>query len=294
MQRLKTISQMGIPPKYHCIPTFSRYDHSLGVCHLLSKLGATLEEQVAGLLHDISVPAFSHVIDFVFGNGKSAQEDFHDKLHHKFIFNSEIPGILNKHGISLNRITNPENYSLLERPTPALCADRVDYGLREFVEWLNPSAAYNSLPGLMNLNGEIVFNSQKLGFIFATNFIQLQHRNWGGKEPILRYIVFADAISHLVDSGEIKLNDFFGREDVLLQKIEKSSNLEVKNRLALLKSKNFLKLYKPKGEWVFKKFRYVDPKIYHHNTLQTLTSLNAQYKSLLEKERIRTSKGVLS
>lgn len=64
--RLKGINQLGIPPEYD--PTnvfFSRYDHSVGVLVLLKKLGASLEEQVAGLLHDSSHTALSHQIDWV-------------------------------------------------------------------------------------------------------------------------------------------------------------------------------------------------------------------------------------
>ena len=35
---------------------------------LIKKLGGSVEEQIAGLLHDVSHTAFSHVIDYVFDN----------------------------------------------------------------------------------------------------------------------------------------------------------------------------------------------------------------------------------
>jgi hypothetical protein len=53
--RLKNISQFGVPDLYYHFKNYSRYEHSVGVMILLRKLGATLEEQVAGLLHDVSV-----------------------------------------------------------------------------------------------------------------------------------------------------------------------------------------------------------------------------------------------
>jgi len=51
--RLKSISQFGVPDKYYHIKNFNRYEHSMGVMILLRKLGATPEEQIAGLLHDV-------------------------------------------------------------------------------------------------------------------------------------------------------------------------------------------------------------------------------------------------
>ena len=49
LQRLQDISMAGyaepfFPDSYH-----SRFEHSVGVCYLLSKFGASLKEQIAGL-----------------------------------------------------------------------------------------------------------------------------------------------------------------------------------------------------------------------------------------------------
>lgn len=61
--RLKNISQFGIPDQYYHLKNYSRFEHSVGVMILLRKLGASVEEQAAGLLHDVSVSAFSHIIN---------------------------------------------------------------------------------------------------------------------------------------------------------------------------------------------------------------------------------------
>ena len=75
------------------------------------------------------VKAFSHVIDYAF---KNKSFNFHEKFHKKIITGSEIPDILDTFGFTVNRILDEKNFPLLERDMPDLCADRVDYGLRDF------------------------------------------------------------------------------------------------------------------------------------------------------------------
>ena len=74
-QRLKRIRQAGPSALVYEFKTVTRYEHSLGVHILLSRLGADRREQVAGLLHDISHTAFSHAVDFVYD---SEEQDHHE------------------------------------------------------------------------------------------------------------------------------------------------------------------------------------------------------------------------
>lgn len=134
---LKNISQYGVPDKYYHLRNYSRYEHSVGVMLLLRKLGATLEEQIAGLIHDVSHFAFSHVADWVFSEGNKGNEDLQNNLMEEFVRDGKIASTLIKHGFSADRLLNEENYSLLERKIPGLCADRIDYALREIKYWLN-------------------------------------------------------------------------------------------------------------------------------------------------------------
>ena len=92
VQRLRKIEQFGIPSEWHCFPGFKRFEHSVGVLILLIKLNAPLKEQIAGLLHDVSHTAFSHVVDWVFG-ATTTNEDYQDLIHEKILIQSEIPKI---------------------------------------------------------------------------------------------------------------------------------------------------------------------------------------------------------
>ena len=136
LQRLKKIEQFGVPSAWYCFPGFSRFEHSVGVLILLKKLNASLKEQIAGLLHDVSHTAFSHVADWVFGS-TIENEDLQDLIHKKILIQSEIPKILEKYSFKISEVSKIEDFGLLERSIPDLCADRVDYALREFMCWTN-------------------------------------------------------------------------------------------------------------------------------------------------------------
>src|SRR5438874_2437653 len=129
VQRLRCIHQAGasqylLPEKAR----HTRFEHSLGVMYVLRRVGAGIEEQVAGLLHDIPHTAFSHTADIVFPND---EHTFHERFQHEIVSRSAIPAILAKYDIDLRAALEPDGYRLLEQPLPWLCADRVDYGLRD-------------------------------------------------------------------------------------------------------------------------------------------------------------------
>lgn len=131
VQRLKGIHQGGASYLVNKEWNVTRYEHSVGVMVLIRKLGGTLQEQIAGLLHDVSHTAFSHVIDFVLDN---KSEDFHEEIFEETIMDSEIPSILKQHGYSIEEIMQGD-HSLLEQPLPLLCADRIDYTLRDLYRY---------------------------------------------------------------------------------------------------------------------------------------------------------------
>jgi len=290
--RLKNISQYGVPDKYYHLKSYSRYEHSVGVMLLLRKLGATLEEQVAGLIHDVSHLAFSHVADWVFSEGYKGNEDLQNTLMKDFIRNSKITGTLTKHGFSTDRLLNEENYSLLEKKIPDLCADRLDYAIREFKYWLNPGIVEKCLDGLVNYNGEIVFSSQEIAFLFASNFLELQTRHWGGFEGVTRYHLFSEALKLALLEGIIKKKDLYKDEPFILAKLE-NHNRKIEDILSCLKKKDLKDYMCNSGKKVFKKFRYVDPKVINNGELIRLSSLSKDFTELLNKHRKINEKGLI-
>ncbi len=127
MQRLKQVHQGGAIFMVNPGIAHTRYEHSIGVMYLVKLMGGAIEEQIAALLHDVSHTAFSHVGDNVFHR---KGEDYHEHIFEHFVRSSSIPAILQEYGFHCEDLFD-NNYALLEQPYPYLCADRIDYTLRD-------------------------------------------------------------------------------------------------------------------------------------------------------------------
>lgn len=286
LRRLKRIAQYGVPDEFYHLKNYSRFEHSLGVMLLLKKLGASEEEQIAGLLHDISHTAFSHVIDWVLGSGK--RENYQDKKHENYPQNNaEITGILKRYNYQTERIFNHHNFRLLERKLPALCADRTDYALREFA----PQKAKHCANALTVRKGKIVFKDRNSASLFARNFLKRQREHWGGFEAASRYRIFADVLKRALDKKIISLDSFRQDDSFILKKLKKTNDKKIQKTLAVLKEKSLTNLPKSK-RIVHKKFRYAIPDFIFNNKLIRLTKVDTAFKKEVEVARWENRQGV--
>lgn len=285
VQRLKKIGQFGIPDELYHQKNFNRYEHCVGVMLLLKKLGASEEEQVAGLLHDVSHTAFSHVIDFVVGT--TGKENYQDMQLEKYIYTTGLSDILTRHGYDPVRISASENFSLLEEPTPSLCADRLDYGLREF----SASEAQQSLKGIATGNGLIVFTNISAARIFAEAFLKRQEHHWGSQETFSRYHIFTEALKCALERKIISFEDFWKTDEEVMEKIAAAKNEKILSLFEILKKPALADI--PQNETIVrKKFRYVDPLVLHETLTTPLSQLDENFKKILEEARETNKKGL--
>lgn len=170
VQRLKGVHQAGASYLMNEKWNVTRFDHSVGAMLLIKKLGGSVEEQIAGLLHDVSHTAFSHVIDYVFDN---ENESYHEEIFSAVVKNSEIPAILSKHGYNYEDILlDDSKWTLLERSAPELCADRVDYTLRDMYTYgyISLEEAQNFLDDLIEVNGRMVLQNIEIAEWFTKTY----------------------------------------------------------------------------------------------------------------------------
>ena len=283
MLRLKNIRQYGV--NYYVIKpeTYHRYEHSVGVYLLLKKYGASLKEQVAGLLHDVSHTVFSHVGEWIFDH-KDGLSSYQDDNHDSFLKATGFAEILEKHGFTLASINHKHNnFSLLEQDLPDLCLDRIEYnlqgGLREnLITKDDFDAILNSLK----------FKDDKWYFTDIENakkfaLISLYHTEkiWGSPLGLLTYKLTGQALKIALNKKYFSLDDIkFGEDDLIWQKLITIDDVQIKYLVnKLINHQNF---YLPSSAeeadfFLHSKFRGVNPWVKINNKFQRLTEVDADY-----------------
>ena len=293
IQRLRNIQQHGPDVWVWKHANITRFEHSIGVMLLLKKFGAPLQEQVAGLLHDSSHGAFSHAIDFVYGNQLAA--DFADRLVTEVIGKSNMPLILKKYGFTLEEMFRMELYPLLERPAPDLCADRIDYFFRDSHRYgvTSLDEIRTMLDSLTIANKEFVFSDPWAAFMFGSKYLEAAGRVFGSKESIFFHTMIAEAIKIALRTGILSSDDLFLLNDLEVSKVLiASQNPEIKDRLSLISPKTQLQLEEENPDVHLKvKVRLVDPKVIVGKNLKRLSEINNGYANMLEHSRVSQGNG---
>lgn len=266
--RLKEISQGGYVFLSYPKITTNRFEHSLGVCHLIKKLGGTKLEQIAGILHDISHTAFSHVIDYILRND---YEDYHEKIRIHFLKDQSLINALSQLGFKTLDFEEENKFNLLEQPLPKLCADRIDYTLRDLLAWgfIDRESINFFLSCLENLNGEIIVNNKEAALWFREKYNILNIKIYGDPRNVYARNSLTDILKQGLDKKIIELKDFEKSDFNILKKIESS---ELKDLFDQIKENLKTNNYLIQNEVVIKK-RQVDPLVRVGNKIVPLSKL---------------------
>ncbi len=298
-QRLKGICQQGVPKGYMAQdqPDYSRYEHSIGVMLALKRLNAPIEEQVAGLLHDVSHTAFSHLVDYVFGTG--VKEAYQDSIHSRFFEDgSELSDILKKHSIDPKRISNPELYPLLEREQPEMCADRLDSTLRYFAHTGKSDFVASILSSVKKSGNTIIFDSFNTAREFALRHIKVWNGVLGGYgerdyEMRIRWYILGSTLTYAIKQGIIKKEDFDYSDSYVMEKLEASNNKKILEMLEVLKGALEFEIsdHAPKVT-LFSKFRYVDPIYSNEKGERRVSDTDPSFRELVKDAMKRNQAGI--
>jgi uncharacterized protein len=290
-QRLKDVCQQGVPKEY-ILPnqsSFYRYDHCVGAMLILRKLNASLEEQVAGLLHDVSHTAFSHLVDYVFGEGE--KEDYQDSIHHIFFGSgTELATILEKHGLDPQKISKPELYGLLEREQPYLCADRFDYTTRYWATLGDIDFIKLCLNSVTANKGNMIFNSRVAAKEFASHHTvwQPEWSGWGGTQfdMRIRWYLFGEALRIAIENGIVSKDDFMKTDSYVMKKVHQARNQKINTILKVLQKPLKFKITdKNPKVTLYSKFRYVDPMFIESGELHKVSDIDDKFMEDIEVHR---------
>ncbi|MGL4572181.1 MAG: HD domain-containing protein [Clostridium sp.] len=293
VQRLKNIHQGGasylINPKWNV----TRYEHSVGAMLLIKLMGGSVEEQIAGLLHDISHTAFSHVVDFALDNN---DEDYHEKIYDEIIEVSNIPEILLNNGYDYKDILfNESKWTILEKSAPKLCADRIDYTLRDMYHYgfITKEEIQRFLNNLIIVNGEIVITSIEVSEWFTETYYKevigffMNPLNVYANDRLVRSLKIA------LELKEINLDDLRKDDTFVYELLKKSKSKEIQHLLNSI-NKN-VKLVENREDYDIyqrNKLRIIDPSIVIDNQVFKTSDKSELAKLLTEKALYKNKQGL--
>jgi uncharacterized protein len=293
VQRLKGIHQGGASYLINHEWNVTRYEHSIGTMLFIRLMGGSIEEQIAGLLHDISHTAFSHVVDFIF---KNDNEDYHEKIYDTIVESSIIPEILSIHGYEYKDILfNESKWTILEKSAPKLCADRIDYTLRDMYHYgfISKEEIQMFLNDLKVVEGEVVITSSKTSEWFVDVYYKEVIGFFMNMQNVYAYNRLSKALEIALDLNEITLDDLLKEDKYVYGLLENSKSKDV---LSLIKSINKeVKLIENKDEYdIFQKnkLRMIDPTIFIEGELYRASEKSSAVKLMNKKALEKCEQGV--
>lgn len=277
-QRLRHISQSGVSGLLGIAPDFSRYDHSLGVMLLLRRLGAPLKEQAAGLLHDLSHTAFSHVADFVYAEHEVS---YHERMWPEVVARSEIPAILAAYGFEWQALEAESGpFTLLEQPAPDLCADRVDYFLRTLLPagLGTPAQMAEALAHLVPHEGQIVVDDLEVARWMAERYIEMDEAMWSSPREVALYWILAHAMRRAVELGYLQEADWYQTDRALWKQLHRLRDPKIRKLLSYVRADTIVIPNEERHDFVTQtKVRTIDPPVLIQGALHRLSALDPAF-----------------
>lgn len=291
IQRLHDIDQVGYPdPFFPKVKKHSRFEHSLGVFLLLKSYGSSLEEQIAGLIHDVSHTAFSHCADYTLAGSDGGKTQTHqDSTFERFVRTSEIPKIIARYGLDIDLILDDRCFPLKEQPLPHLCADRIDYCLRSALATsaLNPQQIQTLLQGLSHNNRDWFFTDLHLAKEFAELFSHLNASFWCCINAAAMFKAVGECLRFALKEGYLTHEDIYSTDHLVVEKIEKQVRKDPQLKMFFERMNGTIPYLKDpvQGEpAVYCKSRVVDPLCCHDEQLRPLSELYPPWRLRVEEE----------
>ena len=295
LQRLKDIDQAGYRPLWVKPDAdtgeydHSRFAHSVGVYLLLRKYGVLLEEQIAGLIHDVSHSAFSHCIDYVLDSGSEKEHNYQDNIFDSYIRKTETPEIIRKYGFDLEYILDDKNFPLKEKNLPDLCADRIDYSLRTAVifDELNEESKKYLLGNLTIKNNNWIFNDFESAKRYAELFLKLNTDYYAGLPSAIMFRTVGDCLRYVLQKGYISEEDLYTTDKLVIEKIEGFLDKDEKLQLFFDRMNNKIRIINDPNNYdasVFCKSRVVDPLFKDGEELKRVSEVDLSWNNIIKQE----------
>lgn len=227
MQRLKKVHQNGAAFLVNPDMDTSRFEHSLGVAILCKKFGCSEDEVVAALTHDIPHTAFSHLADQLY---ERKDQTFHEDHHERFVEEYGLDSLVREHGYDPSYIFDEDNFTVLEQDRPDLCADRLDYTLRDLYHFgeISREDVREILDGLTVEEGKIVAKDEETAHRVMDAFMTLNKKVFFNEKHEAAAMLMVNLLEDAMDREVIDEEDLFRNDEEILEKIRSDEELSEK------------------------------------------------------------------
>jgi len=232
LQRLKGVGLMcgtDWTKLYNNRIFYSRLDHSIGVALIVWHFTHDKAQTIAGLLHDISTPVFSHVSDFRKGDaltqtvteGPTAAIIRGDK---------ELQKLLKEDGLCSNQVEDYHLYPVADNEIPQLSADRLEYmfpsGMALDGSWTMEEVerCYNDIQILKNEENkpELGFTTLEIGEEYCRHFCMIGHILQLNENKLTLHLL-GQIMNKAVEAGILAETDFMElSEKQIIEKIDRA------------------------------------------------------------------------
>lgn len=250
---------------------YSVLRHSVGVALIIWNFTHDKKQTIAGLLHDISSPAFKHCIDFL--NGDAEKQESTEEQTQEVIRNSkEIMALLKRDNIKLEEVSDYKIYPIADNEIPNLSADRLEYTFMNGIYYKKVwnlatiKEIYEDLHILKNEENlpELGFKSVEIAEKFIDKASELWPL-WIRSEDTVTMYFFAKIIKDMYDEKYITKEDLYNlSEQEIIKLIKNCENIEISNQFdKFMSNKEFIDC----DEFINNKFcvnrkvkrRYINP-----------------------------------
>lgn len=223
------------------------------------------------------------MIDYVFDNDN---ESYHEEIFSSVVKNSEIPAILAKHGYNYEDILlDDSKWTLLERSAPELCADRVDYTLRDMYTYgyVSLKEVHSFLEDVIEVDGKMVLQNIEMAEWFTKTYYKevidffMEPMNIYGNDML------AKALKLALHKKVIHADDFLLEDDELIVKLQQCNDPEVEallrkvhQNVAVKEDRNDYDLYQKN------KVRLIDPPVFRAGEVVSSSVVSEKVRQMSE------------
>jgi hypothetical protein len=209
-----------------------------------------------------------------------------------------VAAVLKKYRLDIDKIADLNQWPLLDRPLPNICADRLQYALLDSltIGRLDQSSAQKFINDIGIIDNQFVFKSRELAKDFAELTFWMNQNYWHADWGSYSFHLMKEILQFSLDNRIIAENDLLTDDETIDKKLQACDNQILKGLLSKLsnfKKENVIQDNK-NYDFIKKttKMRVVDPLVKISGELKRVTVIFPDFKKKFDEEKQRVSQTI--